>query len=247
MPPTPYTPSRVMVIVAHPDDIEFGCAGTVARWRRDGAELCYVHCTSGEMGGAELALTPAQVATMREAEQRAAAAVLGVSDLVFLREPDGLLENSLALRKKLVREIRRFRPEVVITEDPTLYWGGGQRLNHPDHRAAGGAALDAIFPAAGQPHLFADLADEGLRAHKVRRVYVRDYSAGTTFVDISETLESQLAALRHHVSQLGSEDPGPSLRAWAAATGERAGMAYAEAYRLLPLLSDEEWAARLDP
>ena len=242
-----YKPQRAMVIVAHPDDIEFGCAGTVARWVQDGAEVCYVLCTSGDVGIAEAGMTKARAAEVREAEQVAAAAVVGVKEVVFLREPDGLLENTIALRKKLVREIRRFKPEVVITEDPTLYWsdsGDGQRINHPDHRAAGGAALDAIFPAAGQPNLFEELAEEGFTAHKVRKVYVRDYYQGTSFVDVSGTIELQIAALKQHVSQIGAWEPAPSMREWAAATAKRGGtgMIYAESYRIITLISDEEWA-----
>ena len=244
-----YTPKRAMVIVAHPDDIEFGCAGTVAQWVQDGAEICYVLCTSGDVGIAEVGMTKARAAEIREAEQLAAAGVVGVKEVVFLREPDGLLENRLGLRKRLVREIRRFKPEVVITEDPTLYWGDGQPINHPDHRAAGGAAIDAIFPAAGQPNLFEELAEEGLTAHKVRKVYVRDYYQGTSFVDVSGTIELQIEALKKHVSQIGEWDPAPSVREWAATTAKRdvsqspgaAQMTYAESYRIITLISDDEW------
>ena len=161
-----------MVIVAHPDDIEFSCAGTVARWVKEGAEVVYVLCTSGDVGISEPGMTKDKAAKIREAEQMAAAEVVGVKEVIYLREPDGMLENSMALRKKLVREIRRFKPEVVITGDPTIVWANSNYINHPDHRAAAGAALDAIFPAAGQPNLFEELAQEGITAHKVRKVYV---------------------------------------------------------------------------
>jgi len=234
-----YTPKKAMVIVAHPDDIEYGCAGTVAQWVQDGAEVCYVLCTSGDVGISEAGMTCARAAKIREAEQLAAATVIGVKDVVFLREPDGLLENTIALRKKLVREIRRFKPDVVITEDPTLYWGDDQQINHPDHRAAGGAAIDAIFPAAGQPNLFEELAHQGFTAHKVRKVYVRDYYKGMSFVDISHTIELQIEALKKHVSQIEEWDPAPSVREWAATTGKRAGLTYAESYRIITLISDK--------
>ena len=158
-----YTPESAMVIVAHPDDIEFTCVGTVARWVKGGARAAYVLCTSGDVGIDEPGMTRAWATEIREAEAWAAAEIAGVTDVVFLREPDGLLQATLELRKKLVREIRRFRPEVVIAGDPVVLWPDDEYpLNHPDHRAAALAALDAVFPAAGQPNLFEELAEEGL-------------------------------------------------------------------------------------
>src|SRR5512135_549109 len=183
-----YTPESALVIVAHPDDIEFGCAGTVARWVKSGARVAYVLCTSGDVGIDQPGMTRERATEIREAETRAAAEIAGVSDVVFLREPDGLLQATLELRKRLVREIRRFRPEVVITGDPTVVWAGDDYINHPDHRAAALAAIDAVFPAAGQPNLFEELAAEGLRPHKVRKVYVAAFGQGNFFVNIDETI-----------------------------------------------------------
>ncbi len=238
-----YIPKKVMVIVAHPDDIEFGCAGTVARWVQDGAEAVYVLCTSGDVGIAEAGMTREKAAEIREAEQIAAAEVVGVKEVVFLREPDGMLENTLALRKRLVREIRRFKPEVVITGDPTRVWTGPTYINHPDHRAAAGAALDAVFPAAGQPNLFEELAEEGLSAHKVRKVYVTAWAdQADTFVNISSTIDLKLEALRKHVSQMGDWDPEPMLKEWAAEAAKGKEMTYAEQYRVVTLVSDEDFA-----
>jgi LmbE family N-acetylglucosaminyl deacetylase len=233
-----------MVIVAHPDDIEFGSAGTVARWVKEGAEVCYVLCTSGDVGIAEPGMTKARAAEIREAEQIAAAAVVGVKEVIFLREPDGMLENTLALRKKLVREIRRFRPEVVITGDPTIVWvPDNNYINHPDHRAAGGAAIDAIFPAAGQPNLFEEIEqEEGFKAHKVRKVYVRSFRDGDTYVNISDTMDLKIEALRQHVSQVGDWDVEPRMRDWAAEAAKGKEMAYAEVYRVITLISDEDYA-----
>jgi len=159
-----YTPESALVIVAHPDDIEFSCAGTVARWVQNGARIVYILCTSGEVGIAENGMTKDRATEIREAEQRAAANVIGVKEIVFLREPDGMLQPTLELRKKLVREIRQHRPEVVICGDPTIVWAGNDYINHPDHRAAATAALDAVFPAAGQPNLFQELEEEGIFA-----------------------------------------------------------------------------------
>ncbi|HMQ55871.1 MAG TPA: PIG-L family deacetylase [Anaerolineae bacterium] len=236
-----YTPARAMVIVAHPDDIEFGSAGTIARWVRDGCEVAYVLCTSGDVGIAAKGMTKAKAAEIREAEQRAAAEIIGVKDLVFLREPDGMLENTLELRKKLVREIRRFKPEVVITTDPTVLWVRDTYVNHPDHRAAGMAAVDAVFPAAGQPNLFEELADEGLTAHKVRKLYALNFGSADTFVDITETIDLKIKALREHVSQMRDWDPEPMMREWAAEAGKGKEMQYAEAFRVVTLLSDEDF------
>ncbi len=168
---TRYTPKRVMVITAHPDDAEFGCAGTIAQWVKDGATAAYVLATSGDVGIATPGMTKERAAKIREAEATAAAKVVGVEEVIFLREPDGMLQNTMDLRRRLVREMRRFRPEVVITGDPTMFFTPRGGINHPDHRAIDGAALDAVFPAVGQPNLFQELEAEGLKAHKVRKIF----------------------------------------------------------------------------
>jgi len=230
-----YIPKRAMVIVAHPDDIEFSCAGTVARWVREGAQVCYVLCTSGDVGIAQPGMTKARAAEIREAEQREAAAIIGVQEVVFLREPDGMLEATLTLRKKLVREIRRFKPDAVICGDPQVLWAGENYINHPDHRAAALAALDAIFPAAGQPNLFEELAEEGLSAHKVYKVFVIAWDRGEnyTYVDISSTIDLKIAALKAHKSQMGDWDPTESVKAWAAERAKGLEIDYAEAFRVI--------------
>ncbi|MEZ4860077.1 MAG: PIG-L deacetylase family protein [Caldilineaceae bacterium] len=242
-----YVPKRAMAIMAHPDDIEFGCAGTVARWVQAGAEVCYVLVTSGDVGIADLSLTREQAAEIREAEQRAAAAAVGVHELVFLREPDGMVENTMALRKQLVREIRRYKPEAVITTDPTLLWAGDGYINHPDHRAVAAAAIDAIFPAAGQPHLFQDL---GLEAHKVRKVFAMNWGDGgkeNIYVNISDTIDLKIKALKEHVSQVGQWDPEPMIRQWSAEAAKGKEMAHAEAFRVVTLVSDEDWEKLQNP
>lgn len=237
-----YTPACVLVIVAHPDDIEFGCAGTVARWVKEGALVCYVLVTSGDVGIAKPDITRAEAASVREAEQIAAAAVVGVHDVVFLREPDGSVVNTLDLRKRLVREIRRFKPEVVVCSDPTVFFVDSTYINHPDHRAVAAAALDAVFPAAGQPHVFEELAAEGLAAHKVRKVYVEGWSAGDTWINVTDVIELKIEALRKHASQLGEWDPESMVRQWSREAGKGKEMEYAETYRVMTIVSDEEWA-----
>jgi LmbE family N-acetylglucosaminyl deacetylase len=239
-----YAPESTMAIVAHPDDIEFSCAGTLARWARAGARLAYVICTSGEIGFDQPGIDLAEAANLREAEQREAAEIVGTHDVTFLRHPDGLLQPTLELRKQLVREIRRFRPEVVICGDPTIVWGGDAYINHPDHRAAASAALDATFPAAGQPNLFADLENEGFFAHKPRKVYAMSFDQGRHLVSIDETIDIKIAALRAHASQMKDWDPEPRIKEWAAETAKDNEMAYAEAFRVITLVSDEDWEKR---
>ena len=235
-----YVPESALAIAAHPDDLEFGFAGTAARWAKAGARICYVLCTSGDVGIADPGMTREKAAGIREAEARAAADIVGVKEVVFLKEPDGLLEATLQLRKKLVREIRRFKPEVVICSDPTVLWEDNY-INHPDHRAAGLAAVDAVFPAAGQPNLFEDLEEEGLKAHKVRKVYVSGFGHGETFVDITETMDLKVAALGAHVSQMKDWEYGKFLREWSGKSAAGKEMEYAEGFRVITLVDDEEW------
>lgn len=236
-----YIPESALIIVAHPDDIEFSCAGTLARWAKAGTRLCYVLCTSGDVGIAEPGMTKSQAIAIREAEQLQAAEIVGTKDVVFLREPDGMLVPTIELRKKLVREIRRFRPEIVVCGDPTIVWVGNDYINHPDHRAAATAALDAIFPAAGQPNLFEELEDEGLKAHKPRKVYVTGWVQHELYVNITETIDIKVAALRAHKSQMRDWDPEPRIKEWASERAKGKEMAYAEAFRVVTLMEDEEW------
>ena len=230
-----------MAITAHPDDIEFTCVGTLARWARLGTHVIYVLCTSGDVGIDEPGMTREKATEIREAEARLAAEIAGAHDIVFLREPDGMLVATLELRKRLVREIRRYRPEVIVTGDPTQLWSGGDYINHPDHRAASLAALDATFPAAGQPNLFEEMADEGLTAHKVRKVYATAWDKASVFINIEETMDIKVNALRAHKSQMGEWDPGPSVREWAASTAKGKEMDFAEAYRVVTLVDDAAW------
>lgn len=236
-----YVPESAMAIVAHPDDIEFSCAGTLARWAKGGSRVSYVLCTSGEVGISESGMTKKRAAKIREAEQRKAAEIAGAQEVVFLREPDGLLQPTLDLRKKLVREIRRFRPEVVITGDPTIVWTGNEYINHPDHRAAASAALDATFPAAGQPNLFDELKKEGFTAHKPRKVFVTTWTDGDIFVSIDETIDTKIEALRAHASQMKDRDPEPRIREWASSQAKRIEATYVETFRVITLVKDEDW------
>lgn len=236
-----YYPESAMAIVAHPDDIEFSCAGTLARWARLGARISYVLCTSGDVGIDEPGVTREQAAKIREEEQLEAAKIIGAEEVIFLREPDGLLQPTLELRKRLVREIRRFRPEAIVCGDPTIVWAGNDYINHPDHRAAAWAALDAAFPAAGQTNLFQEFEAEGIYAHKPRKVYVISWGEADVFVNIEDTIDLKIAALRAHRSQMKDWDPEESIRKWAEERGTGKEMKYAEGFRVVTLVDDETW------
>ncbi len=238
-----YVPERAMAISAHPDDIEFGSAGTLARWVKAGCEVAYVLVTSGDVGIADPGMTKTRASEIREAESLAAAKLIGVEDVTFLRVPDGMVENTMALRKQLVREIRRFRPEVIVALDPTLMFTPMGGINHPDHRAVGEATMDAVFPASGQPNLFQELEEEGIYSHKVRKVYVSARGHGDTFVDISETIDLKIAALKAHDSQVGKAvGLEERIRERSATIGIGKEMAFAEAFRVLTIENDETWA-----
>jgi LmbE family N-acetylglucosaminyl deacetylase len=244
-----YVPESALAVFAHPDDIEFSCAGTLARWANAGSRIRYVVCTSGQVGIRNSKTSPEQATQIRESEQRKAAEIAGAEDVVFLGERDGILVADLELRKNIVREIRRFRPEVLLCADPTIVFANENYINHPDHRAAGLAALEAVFPAAGQPNVFEELAGEGLEAHKTRKVYVSSFSQGDTWVDITDTIDTKVAALMAHESQmkemqeLGSWDAGERIREWAAENGKGKEMAFAEVFKVITLENDEWWDA----
>jgi LmbE family N-acetylglucosaminyl deacetylase len=199
-------PRRALVLLAHPDDPEYFCGGTVAVWADAGAELTYCLVTSGEKGSDDLDVDGHELARRREAEQRAAAQVLGVRTVHFLGLPDGMLEPDLDLRREMARAIRRFQPDIVVTCDPTMLFTLGRGLNHPDHRAVGLATLDAVYPAAGSGPFFPELLTEGLTPHKVSRVFLAGTQNPDTTVDISSTLERKLEALRCHRSQIRDFD-----------------------------------------
>jgi LmbE family N-acetylglucosaminyl deacetylase len=236
-----WRPARFMVIAAHPDDADFGPAGTAARWIDAGSEAWLVCCTSGDQGGEDPDADPLALAAVREAEQRAAAAIVGYAGVSFLHQPDGALANDLALREQLVREIRTFRPDAVLATDPdTLFYKGGG-INHTDHRVAGIAAVDAVYPAARNPMAFPWLARSGLAAHKVRRLYLFWSDRSDTWVDVSKTLERKIDALRAHATQIHDVDAlAERIRSWAGEEGAAIGATAAEGLRLVVIDDDED-------
>lgn len=193
---------RILVMMAHPDDPEFAAGGTIARWTQEGHEVIYCLATRGDKGSDDPTMHPERLAAIREAEQHAAAAILGVREVLFLNYLDGTLEPNLSLRRDIVRVIRRYRPEIVVTMDPQTLIRGDRYINHNDHRAIGLATLDAIFPAAGNPLYFPELLREGLEPHRVQEVYLATTEHANHWVDITETFDRKLAALRCHASQI---------------------------------------------
>jgi LmbE family N-acetylglucosaminyl deacetylase len=191
-------PSDIMVITPHPDDAEFGVAGTVRRWTSQGKDVIYVVCTNGDKGTADPNIKPDQLALIREQEQLAAAELLGVREVVFLRHPDQTLEDTPEFRKELVRLIRMYKPETVVTADPYRRY-----IWHRDHRITGQVTLDAIFPYARDLLSFPDLLEEGLRPHKVKVVLLWAAQEPNYRIDITATFATKLAALRCHKSQIG--------------------------------------------
>lgn len=237
-----FLPRIALSIHAHPDDQEFTVAGTLARWVQNSCRVVSVIVTSGDAGSNDQTKNAdykPELASLREAEQSAANAELGIQETVYLRYPDGELEPTLSLRRNLTRLIRRYKPEAVIIGDPQGVFYGNGYINHPDHRAAAQAALYAVFPSAETRLIFTELLDEGLEPHKVKRLYVHGTEKSDTWVDITGSIDLKITALRQHVSQLGDWDPEKMIREWAAEEGKQHGLEYAEAYKVM-ILSEEK-------
>lgn len=238
---TPHTwrPDRFMVIVAHPDDADFGPAAAAAAWIAAGAEGWLVCCTSGDAGSDDPDANPFELAQAREREQREAARIVGYAGVTFLHQPDGALVNDLAVREMLVREIRTFKPDAVFSGDPEVVVHGGGGINHTDHRAAAMAAVDAVYPAARNPMSFPWLHRQGLPAHKVRRLYLMWSNQPTVWIDVTAMSERKIEALRAHASQLRDpEGVFDRVRSRMAEQGAVIGVAAAEAFRLVVLDPD---------
>jgi len=237
--PTPTAlaaPRSAMTILAHPDDAEFGCGGTLATWARQGTEITMVIITDGSKGSDDRAISDAQLVQLRIAEQDCAARALGVARVVRLGYEDGVLEPTIALRRDIARVIRQHRPEIVIAGDPDSRFGGDSYINHPDHRAAAEAALYGIFPAAGNHRFYPELLAEGLEPHKVTTLLLMfEETGGTCFVDITEAMDAKIGALAEHKSQFDIKDVEEFVRIWAAEAGKKYGVEFAEAYRKITL------------
>ncbi len=229
-------PERAMVIVAHPDDIDFGMAGTVAALTSAGCHVAYCLATSGEAGDDDMSHTPDELAAMRQAEQTAAAAKVGVSDLHWLGHPDGMVVADLGLRRDIARAIRISRPDVVMCQTTVPNWDHIY-ISHPDHLATATAALAAVYPDARNPRAFPELLDEGHKPHSVTEIWLTG-TEPNRYVDITDTFERKMAALKEHHSQVAQFDElDERVREWCTSTAELGGMRegrLAEAYRVVP-------------
>jgi LmbE family N-acetylglucosaminyl deacetylase len=230
-------PTKVLIITAHPDDVDFGAAGTIGHWTDAGVEVVYCIVTDGDAGGFDPAVPRSAIGGIRQAEQTAAAKELGVSELYFLGYPDGGVEPTLALRKDISRVIRRVKPDAVVTQSPERNWNSIYG-SHPDHRATGIAAIDAVYPDARNPFTFTDLiTEEGLDAHTVGQVWVMLGPSPNRYVDTTDQFDRKIAALLRHESQ--HQDPtglSSRIRSWnelIASSGGLPSGRTAEAFQIL--------------
>ena len=232
--------SSAVILFAHPDDAEFMCGGTTARWVNEGCEVHYVVLTDGSAGSNQAGMTREAMRPIREREQRAAAEVLGVKSVTFLGELDGHLEVNLATRKKVCRQIRRLRPEVLVAPDPSRLWSGEGYINHWDHKQAGLLALTAVMPDAPTRLMFPELEDEGFEPYEVPDLWLAMHDSGTV-VDITETMDTKLRALAAHESQLKVEDVEKWVRGRAEELGKASeeGFAYAEMFKVFRFVDED--------
>ncbi len=247
---------EAMVIGAHPDDDDFGAGGTSALWARQGKKVVWVVMTDGAEGSEVPSLIDTDFMLTREQEQRMACEVYGVQAVEFLRFSDGHLTNSEAARKAVVRLIRKYRPRVIFTHDPSEHIFAPDPnekpedtayLNHPDHRATGRIVLDAIFPAVGNPRSYRELLAEGLQPYRVHELYLFFTGGNNTYVDISETIDLKAKGLHCHVTQFGPEaNMLEIVRKWGQETAREAkekkglDMQYAESFRRIKLFVPEK-------
>lgn len=225
---------RALVVVAHPDDAEFGSAGTVARLTADGKGVTYVITTDGSKGSADPEMTSERLTALREGEQRDAARILGVSDVCFLGFPDGMLLPTLDLRRAISGCIRRYKPDVVICQNPTRDFSLNIGVSHPDHLATGEATLAAVYPCARDRMTFPELLEQGLEPHAVREVWVSGTSIPDHFIDITSTIDTKIQALKAHASQVG-ETVGEFIPERARQLGSQHDMEYAEGFKRIQM------------
>jgi LmbE family N-acetylglucosaminyl deacetylase len=226
---------RAMVVYAHPDDAEFGLAGTMAKWAKAGVEITYCMITNGASGSDDATMTREKLRDVRYAEQRAAAKILGVKNCVFLGYEDGYLYPTLEVRRDVARQVRIHRPDVLFTMDPTFRIADDFYINHPDHIAAGEVALRSINPDASTRQMFPELwSEEHLEPHKPKALFLQSFGPSATVIDIGDVIELKIKALLAHTSQLW---PGADtmIRNWAKETGKAAGYKAGESFRIVRL------------
>jgi len=233
----PLHPKVVLGVAAHPDDLDFGASATMAKFAADGADVYYLLLTDGSKGSDDQNLTSEQLITIRQKEQKAALQAIGGKEVIFLNHPDSYLEVTMELKKEIVREIRRLKPDVVITNDPTVVYSHKRGfVNHPDHRAAGQATLDAVFPLARDHLTYPDLLQDGLMPHKVSTVLLNNFDQQNYYIDVSNTLDKKFMALRAHASQIKDFDSVKErFTMMAKQTGNSAGYTLAEGFMRLDM------------
>jgi LmbE family N-acetylglucosaminyl deacetylase len=229
---SPLAPKIVLGIAAHPDDLDFGAGGTMAHFAEQGAEVHYLILTDGSSGSDDKTMTPEKLIKIRETEQRAATKAIGGKSVTFLGYPDGQLEITMTLKRDVVKVIRRIRPDVVVTTDPSvLYSADRGMINHPDHRAAGQTALDCVFPLARDHMSFPELYAEGYEPHKTQTILLTNFNTANFYVDTAKTFPKKIAALKAHASQIGDiEQIGERMQQWGRMAGEKAGYDLAEGF-----------------
>lgn len=225
---------RALAVFAHPDDAEFGFAGTAAKLSADGKNVVYVVVTDGSKGSSDPSVLPEQLTATRQAEQRDAAAILGLEDVCFLNFPDGMLQPGLDVRKSITAAIRRYKPDLVIAQSPTRDLSSSTFVQHPDHLATGEATFAAVYPCCRDRLTFPELLRDGLEPHVVRELWVSGTTQADHFIDIADAIDTKVRALLAHKSQVG-EAQGELVRERAHTTGGIHGMRYAEGFKRIQL------------
>ena len=226
--------SSGMVVIAHADDAEYGCSGTVAKLCAEGWDMTYVLCTDGSKGSSDREISEKELSKARRVEQINAGKVIGLRDVAFLGYSDSYLEPTLSLRKDIAREIRRYKPDVVICQYPLRTLDGGWGVGHPDHLAAGEAALAAVFPTARDHMTFPELLEEGFEPHKVAEVWIMGHPEPDVFIDVTDHVETAVKALAEHKSQTGGrpyEEMLPRMKEWRRRGSVGKGMLYSESFK----------------
>lgn len=233
----PLNPSVVLGVGAHPDDLDFGAAASMAKFAGNGADVYYLLLTDGSKGSEDMRLTSKELVKIRQKEQRTALSAIGGRGITFMNYPDGALEVTMELKEQIVSEIRRLKPDVVVTMDPSVIYSETRNIiNHPDHRAAGQATLDAVFPLARDHLSFPDLYRAGLEPHKVATLLLTNFDKSNYYIDVSEVIEKKWQALKAHASQIRDfESTKERLVGFAKSAGAKAGVNFAEGFVRLDL------------
>lgn len=224
----------ILGVAAHPDDLDFGASGTVAKWIREGATAYYLICTNGSKGSSDPKMTEEKLIKIRQQEQLNAGKILGLKDVFFLNHNDTELACDLTLKKEISYYLRKLRPEIVFTTDPTFVYSSFGFINHTDHRAAGQATIDAVFPMARDRLTFPEHEQQGLAPHKVKTLYLTSFEKPTELIDISNSIDLKIKALKAHESQIGS-DAIIRVKERAKQLGKKQGYGFAEGFIKLNL------------